>query len=55
MTLRVRPARWFEAVVPRPTVARSVELLAGSGLVQLEKDPDANDDLPDYSALRGPR
>jgi V/A-type H+-transporting ATPase subunit I len=54
VTLRVRPARWFEAVVPRPTVARSVEALAASGVVQLEKDPTALADLPDYSALRGP-
>lgn len=54
MSLRVRPARWFEAVVPRPTVARSVEVLAASGGVQLEKDPAVSSDLPDYSALRGP-
>jgi V/A-type H+-transporting ATPase subunit I len=54
MTLRVRPARWFEAVVPRPAVARSVEVLAASRVVQLEKDPAVNEDLPDYSALRGP-
>lgn len=54
MTLRVRPARWFEAVVPRPAVARAVELLATSACVQLEKDPAVSEDLPDYSALRGP-
>lgn len=54
MTLRVRPARWFEAVVPRPAVARSVEVLATSGCVQLEKDPAVTEDLPDYSALREP-
>ena len=54
MTLRVRPARWFEAVVPRPSVARAVEILAASGSVQLEKDPAVSADLPDYSALRGP-
>ena len=54
MSLRVRPARWFEAVVPRPTVARSVEILASSGLVQLERDRVPSSELPDYSALRGP-
>jgi V/A-type H+-transporting ATPase subunit I len=54
VTLRVRPARWFEAVVPRPAVARSGEVLAASGCVQLEKDPAVSEDLPDYSALRGP-
>ena len=54
MSLRVRPARWFEAVVPRPAVARSVELLAAGGLVQLERERVPSADLPDYSALRGP-
>ena len=54
MTLRVRPARWFEAVVPRPSVARSVEILAATGLVQLERDRVPSAELPDYSAVRAP-
>jgi V/A-type H+-transporting ATPase subunit I len=50
----VRPARWFEAVVPRPSVARSVEILAASGLVQLERDRVPSTELPDYSAVHAP-
>lgn len=54
MSLRVRPARWFEAVVPRPSVARAVEILAGAGCVQLERDRVPSSELPDYSAVREP-
>ena len=54
MSLRVRPARWFEAVVPRPAVARSVELLAATGRVQLERERVPSTELADYSALREP-
>jgi V/A-type H+/Na+-transporting ATPase subunit I len=54
MTLRMRPARWFEIVVPRPSVARAVEVLAATGCVQLDQDTAAPAELPDYSALRAP-
>ena len=54
MSLRVKPARWFEAVVPRPSVARSVEILAATGCVQLESEPVKNTALPDYSACAAP-
>ena len=37
--LRPVSARWFEALVPRESVARALEALAGTGFVQLEPDP----------------
>ncbi len=54
MTLRTRPARWFEALIPRPSAARAVELLAASGCVQLEKERGRVAALPDLSALAQP-
>jgi len=37
--LRPVSARWFEALVPRESVARALEALAATGFVQLEPDP----------------
>jgi V/A-type H+-transporting ATPase subunit I len=41
--LRLRPtqARWFETYVPREHTVRATELLANTGMVQLELDPRA--------------
>lgn len=54
MSLRATPARWFEALIPRPSIARAVELLAASGCVQLERERGSVQPLPDYTALAGP-
>ncbi len=54
MSLRARPARWFEALIPRPSVARAVEILADSGCVQLEKERGSTLPLPDLAALAQP-
>lgn len=54
MALRARPARWFEALIPRPSVARAVEILAASGCVQLEKERGSVTPLPDLSVLARP-
>lgn len=54
MSFRASAARWFEALIPRPSVARAVEILADSGCVQLEKDRSSTLPLPDYTALTGP-
>ena len=54
MSLRARPARWFEALIPRPSVARAVEILADSGCVQLEKERGNTLPLPNLSALAQP-
>ncbi|MDT8410789.1 MAG: hypothetical protein RQ741_14430, partial [Wenzhouxiangellaceae bacterium] len=34
--LRTVPARWFELLVPRESVARSLEVLARTGVVELD-------------------
>ena len=54
MSLRARPARWFEALIPRPSVARSVEILAASGCVQLEQERGSTQPLPNLAALAQP-
>ncbi|MDT8438605.1 MAG: V-type ATPase 116kDa subunit family protein [Wenzhouxiangellaceae bacterium] len=43
--LRSVPARWFELLVPRETVARALEALAGTGLTELEASPEGHEEL----------
>jgi V/A-type H+-transporting ATPase subunit I len=38
--LRTVPARWFELLVPRASVARALEVLARTGVVELERGAD---------------
>lgn len=49
--LRAIPAQWFELLVPRPMVARAVETLAGTGLVELDPGGDQGSPL-DFGDLR---
>lgn len=51
MSFRTRTARWFELLVPRPSVARTIELLAGTGAVELDCEPKRGVRSPDFSRL----
>ncbi|MGD8378075.1 MAG: ATPase [Gammaproteobacteria bacterium] len=51
MALRTRSARWFEVLVPAPKAGRAAELLADTGLVELEPGSAVERAL-DLSAIR---
>lgn len=56
-----RCARWFEVLVPRPCVARAIELIAATGAAELDAQaelaaegvelPDVQDDLGEFRRL----
>lgn len=61
MKARNRCACWFEVLVPRPCVARAIELIAATGAAELDAQaelaaegvdlPDVQDDLGDFRRL----
>ncbi len=51
--LRTVPARWFELLVPRASVGRALEVLARTGLVQLDSAVD-DEELIAVPSLKAP-
>lgn len=51
MSFRTRTARWFEILVPRPSIARTIEILAGTGAVELDCVAKRGVRPPDFSGL----